>query len=384
MNPIVTAECARCLGCKKPSCVSACPAHTDIPSMIKAAKCGDYELAKQIVGHPFGGVCGYVCPHELQCKGACVLNAKGSPVCGGVVEKEIFDQGYYKLSRLGNALEGVTVAVVGGGVSGVTFAAKCYEQGASVTVFEQKELLHTLKSIPQFRLPKSVVENAANCFVGTDVQVKIQTVTEADVIELSKRFDVVYLAFGSTVSREIGVNGQELATDADTFLRGDAFGNVIVVGGGNTAMDCARLNAFRGGKSTILYRRSIADMPAFKTEIEQTEAMGVDFVCATAPVEVKKVDGQIVVTCADTIFDGRKSLRLGDERREYVCDVLVAAVGNFPSVYIGENKRLPIDEQGLVFGNVYGGGDAAGGSLVSTAVGHAKRAFGAVIKRFGR
>ena len=379
---ILLAECSKCLGCKKPICQAACPANTNVPKVIEAAKNGDYRQAMQIVGHPFGAVCGYVCPHELQCKGACVLNKKGTPVCGGIVEIQVFEQGYVP-QKIDNALHGVSLAVVGVGVSGITMAELCYSHGAAVTLFEADELLHTLKSIPDFRLPRTVIANAENSLSHTNVTVKKQFVTEQDIADLSQKFDAVYLSFGATVPRKLGVVGDDFATTADEFLRSNRFGNVIVVGGGNTAMDCARLNVKRGGKSTILYRRAIAQMPAYKKEIDAAMADGVNFVCASAPVSVQKDKNNLVVTYVNTVFDGRNSLSLGTDQQSATCDVLVSAVGNALSVTIG-GKRLSANENGLIFGNVYGGGDAIGGSLVATAVGNAKTAFAAILNRFGR
>ncbi len=379
----ISSQCGRCLGCAKAACSNACPVHVNIPAVMKLVAEGNFAQATKVVGHPFGGVCGFVCPHELQCQGHCVLGKRGMALCGGEAERYAFMQSPYKVALCGSCLQGVSVAVVGGGVSGVTFAVKCREQGADVTIFEQNTLLGTLYSIPQFRLPHSLVDDVCRCVTDAGIKVNYTFVDEELCQNLQKHFTVVYFATGITKGRSLGCQGEELALPSDVFLRGDYHGKVVVVGGGNTAMDCARLNARLGGSSLLLYRRSEADMPAFSKEISAAKEDGVNFSCNALPVKVERQGSGLIVTCANTISQGRGSLQVGDERFTIECDAVVAAVGGEPTVMLGGQKRVAV-EDGLAGGNVYAGGDVIGSSSVAEAVADALTAFSSVTQRFGR
>ena len=373
----ITTIAARCLNCGKPLCRLHCPANTDIPLFLSCLKNGDISQAIKAVGHPFGEVCGYVCPHDEQCRGNCVLGIRGQAVDIPACERDVFSEFPYKVIRLGNKLSGKRVAVVGGGVSGLTFAVKCYEEGASVTVYEAKGLLHTLYSLPQFRLPHQSLNKIVAEIVSSDICVINEYVTDKTIKYLQSSFDYVFLACGTTVSRKLGVQCEDCVTTADDFLRGDFVGNVIVVGGGNTAMDCARKNARSGGKTLICYRRKIADMPAYVKEVQAAEQDGVDIKTNLAPLSVvRRDDGKLVVTFAETVNDGRGKLTITDKTYEFVCDMLVSAVGNvLDKDTFAADGHISVDSNGKICGNLYGGGDAIGHSLVCEAVGDAKRAF---------
>ncbi|MGN1040559.1 MAG: FAD-dependent oxidoreductase [Candidatus Fimimonas sp.] len=378
-------ESNRCLHCKNPQCKQGCPVGYDIPAFLRQVSQNDFYGATKTVGHLFGEICGSVCPREKQCKGNCVLGKRNCAIDVGAVEREVFQNNCPVLSRQSNQLRGVKIAVVGGGVSGITFATQCYKAGAEVTVFERAQLLHTIKSIPSFRLPKQAISRIESAVKNSEIAVVKQNVSATDVENLQKTFHAVYLATGVSVANKMYVSGEELATQADDFLREDYFGNVIVVGGGNTAMDCARLNVFRGGKSTVAYRRSRADMPAFDSEVESALAENVQFLFNVAPLSVEKTGDKLTVTFAETVSEGRGKLTLTEKRVTLTCDKLVVATGNKfdVSVYPAE-RYVAVDEQNLVCGNLYAGGDAVGKSLVAQAVADGINAAQSVLKRFGK
>ena len=375
----------RCLQCKNPGCSAACPLGNDIPTIVRLVREGKFAMAVQVVGHPFGGVCGYVCPHENQCQGGCVLAKRGQAVPTGEAEATAFTNSPYVVARRDDKLAGRRVAVVGGGVSGITFAVKCYESGADVTVYESNMLLSTLYGIPEFRLPHRLLDDIVRSVEQSDIRVEHKYVCQADIAAMQNDNDIVYLAVGRTVCRALGVTGEEYATTADKFLHEAMLPrDVIVVGGGNTAMDCARLNARLGGKTMIAYRRAMADMPCYAKEVQAAADDGVMFETNLAPVIVdKQADGRLSVTFARTNSEGRGKLSVTDELHTFSCDCLVVAAGNMldGNVY-AQDKTVPVDNCGNVDGNLYAGGDCAGGSLVVEAVKAAICACNGVVERY--
>ena len=375
----------RCLQCKNPGCSAACPLGNDIPTIVRLVREGNFAMAVQVVGHPFGGVCGYVCPHESQCQGGCVLAKRGQAVPTGEAEATAFTNSPYVVARRDDKLAGRRVAVVGGGVSGITFAVKCYESGADVTVYESNMLLSTLYGIPEFRLPHRLLDDIVRSVEQSDIRVEHKYVCQADIAAMQNDNDIVYLAVGRTVCRALGVTGEEYATTADKFLHEAMLPrDVIVVGGGNTAMDCARLNARLGGKTMIAYRRAMADMPCYAKEVQAAADDGVMFETNLAPVMVdKQADGRLSVTFARTNSEGRGRLSVTDELHTFSCDCLVVAAGNMldGNVY-AQDKTVPVDNCGNVDGNLYAGGDCAGGSLVVEAVKAAICACNGVVERY--
>lgn len=385
MTEQTQAQLMRCLQCKKPGCSAACPLGNDIPTIVRLVREGKFAMAVQVVGHPFGGVCGYVCPHENQCQGGCVLAKRGQAVPTGEAEATAFTNSPYVVARRNDKLAGRRVAVVGGGVSGITFAVKCYESGADVTVYESNMLLSTLYGIPEFRLPHRLLDDIVRSVEQSDIRVEHKYVCQADIAAMQNDNDIVYLAVGRTVCRALGVTGEEYATTADKFLREAMLPrDVIVVGGGNTAMDCARLNARLGGKTMIAYRRAMADMPCYAKEVQAAADDGVMFETNLAPVMVdKQADGRLSVTFARTNSEGRGKLSVTDELHTFSCDCLVVAAGNMldGNVY-AQDKTVPVDNCGNVDGNLYAGGDCAGGSLVVEAVKAAICACNGVFERY--
>ena len=385
MTEQTQAQLMRCLQCKNPGCSAACPLGNDIPTIVRLVREGKFAMAVQVVGHPFGGVCGYVCPHENQCQGGCVLAKRGQAVPTGEAEATAFTNSPYVVSRRDDKLAGRRVAVVGGGVSGITFAVKCYESGADVTVYESNMLLSTLYGIPEFRLPHRLLDDIVRSVEQSDIRVEHKYVCQADIAAMQNDNDIVYLAVGRTVCRALGVTGEEYATTADKFLHEAMLPrDVIVVGGGNTAMDCARLNARLGGKTMIAYRRAMADMPCYAKEVQAAADDGVMFETNLAPVMVdKQADGRLSVTFARTNSEGRGKLSVTDELHTFSCDCLVVAAGNIldGNVY-AQDKTVPVDNCGNVDSNLYAGGDCAGGSLVVEAVKAAICAYNGVFERY--
>ena len=370
-------ESARCLRCSRPGCVSSCPVGNDIPSFLQLARQGDARGAVQLIGHPVGEICGYVCPHESQCQGGCVLARRGRPVLTGEVERRLFADNPYLVTVRGDAAANTSVAVVGGGVSGLTFAVKMYEQGADVTVFEKDELLSTLRLIPEFRLPRAAIDRVVDC-----VEDKFRFVRRRVDSELLRRiaddYDVVYLASGASRCYGLNIQGEDFATPYSDFLNkngaflngdGDLRGKkVIVIGGGNTAMDCARSARRLGARTAVAYRRRREDMPAFDKEVSAAVSEGAEFVYNVAPVSVSRVGHGLELTLAETECEGRGKLTVTERVRTEQCDVIVTALGStFDDSIVEGLDDLTGSEKFFI------GGDADGGKTVARAVADAMR-----------
>ena len=372
-------ESKRCIGCANPRCKNACPLGNDVPAFLKYVSIGEYNKAVELIGHPFGEICGYVCPHELHCQGGCVLGKTGQAVQMGAVERAVFQQYPYKVERKGNVANELKVAVVGGGVSGITFAVKMYEQGADVTLYEKDELLSTLKLIPNFRLPCESIARIEKELNGKFTIVK-KAVTSKDFTILQRDFDIVYLATGASVLYGLGMVGEELAIPYDKFLRSASHcSDVVVIGGGNTAMDCARLAKRSGGKVTIAYRRQREDMPAFNNEVDDAYSEQVQFVYNVAPVKLESHGDKLLLTLAKTASEGRGKLTVTDETTTILCDTVVSALGSkfdasiYGELQIGDDAKHPLS-------NVYVGGDAVGGKIVAKAVADAMQSARLVLE----
>ncbi len=385
MPEFLIQESNRCLHCKKPQCTQGCPVHYDIPAFLQCVKTENYQQATEIVGHLFGEICGYVCPVDKQCKGNCVLGKKNCAINVGKVERQVFAQHFPTLTRQSKELEGLNVVVVGGGVSGITFASQCYKWGANVTLFERKQLLHTVSSIPSFRLPKDAIARIVSAVENSGISVVKQDITENDVRKFQRTYDVVYIATGVSIPNKMCVSGEVYATQADDFLRGNTFGDVIVVGGGNTAMDCARLNVRNGGKTVVAYRRTRNDMPAFDSEVESALAENVQFMFNMAPVSVEKTANKLAVTFAETVSEGRGKLTLTEKHETLLCDYVVVATGSkYDAAVYPAERYIFVDGENRVSGNLLAGGDAVGKNLVAQAVADGLNAAQTVLKSFAK
>ncbi len=346
-----------------------CPIGNDIPQLLRLIAQKNWEKAVSLVGHPFGEICGYVCPREQHCQGGCVLSRRNNAIAIGDIERYAFSLYKYKAERQSDAAVGCKVAVIGGGVAGLTFAVKMYEQGADIVLYEQNELLSTLKLIPEFRLPRSAIESVEQAVDGKFPIVK-QRVDAQKLCFLAETCDAVFVSTGTTVEYGLGIDGEELSTPYSVFLsrQADAIckgGRIAVIGGGNTAMDCARLAKRFGADVTVYYRRAREDMPAFDAEVSDAEKEGVKFCFNVTPVKLQQTN-DLELVLAKTISQGRGKLIVGDETFSVSCDETVSAIGaHF------DNSIMEMAEKTDMLhptNNIFMGGDAAGGKTVAQAV----------------
>lgn len=309
---IAVDEANRCLNCKNKPCISGCPVNIEIPDFIDHIKKGDFEGAYQVISKSSSlpAVCGRVCPQESQCESKCTLGIKFESVGIGRLERFVADWHNENAKELPKKSEfnGHKVAVVGSGPSGLTCAGDLAKKGYKVTVFEA---LHTaggvlVYGIPEFRLPKAIVAKEVETLkaLGVDIETNVvigKTLTVDELFE--DGFEAVFIGSGAGLPKFMGIEGEGLkgVYSANEFLtrsnlmkayRDDSAtpimkgGRVAVVGGGNVAMDAARTALRLGAEVSIVYRRSMEELPARREEVEHAMEEGIDFKLLHNPVRI--------------------------------------------------------------------------------------------------
>ncbi|MDE5976078.1 MAG: NADPH-dependent glutamate synthase, partial [Muribaculaceae bacterium] len=308
-------EASRCLNCKKPRCVESCPVHVDIPGFISKVAAGDFRDAALVIANDSSlpSVCGRVCPQESQCEGSCVLGIKSEPVAIGKLERFVGDWAIENPEAIPEAKierNGKKVAVIGSGPAGLACASDLSKLGYDVTIFEA---LHEyggvlVYGIPEFRLPKErivakEVENVMKLGVHFEKDVIVgHTMTVDDLLD-NQGFDAVFVGSGAGLPRFMGIEGENLngvfsaneyLTRANLMHAYDSHYDtpiyqgrrVVVVGGGNVAMDAVRTAKRLGADAVIVYRRSEAELPARVEEVHHAKQEGIEFRMLTNPVRV--------------------------------------------------------------------------------------------------
>ena len=430
---IAVEEANRCLNCKNRPCVNGCPVNIEIPDFISRIKEQDFEGAYQVISRSSSlpAVCGRVCPQESQCECHCTLGIKFEPVGIGRLERFVADwhNAHAEAPAQKPAPNGHKVAVVGSGPSGLTCAGDLAKKGYAVTVYEA---LHTaggvlVYGIPEFRLPKSIVAKEVESLkeLGVDVETNVvigKTLTIDELFE--DGFEAVFIGSGAGLPKFMGIDGEGLKgvysanefltrsnlmkayrDDADTpIMKG---GKVIVVGGGNVAMDAARTPLRLGGDVTVVYRRSMEELPARKEEVEHAMEEGIEFKLLHNPTRILGYENPDdprdpkngCVTAVECI---RMELGEPDEKgrrrpvevpgSEHIleADCVIMALGTSPNPLI-KNTTAGLDTQkwgGIVVEEetgrtsregVYAGGDAVtGAATVILAMGAGKTAAKAI------
>lgn len=419
-------EAKRCLNCKTRPCVSGCPVEIAIPDFIARVALGDFDGAYDVIAQysSLPAVCGRVCPQEKQCERECVRGKKGEPVAIGRLERFVAD---HHNANSDSALQrpeanGLRVAVVGSGPSGLSCAGELARRGYSVTVFEALHVAGGVMvyGIPEFRLPKAIVAREIESLGALGVEIRTDSVIGRlfSVDELfGQGYSAVYIASGAGLPRFMGIEGENAkgVYSANEFLtrinlmkayREDSATPVMhakrvaVVGGGNVAMDAARCALRLGAEKVyIVYRRSEAEMTARREESEHAAEEGVEFRMLVNPVRIFKdekgfVSGMecIKMELGEPDASGRRS-PVPVEGSEFTLDVdcVVMSIGTSPNPLIkSTTEGLETDRRGCIVVDgdgltaremVYAGGDAVTGSAtVILAMGAGKRAARAIDK----
>lgn len=418
-------EASRCLHCKNPRCVSACPVGVKIPDFIAMVAAGDFAGAALKIAEDSSlpAICGRVCPQETQCEGSCVLGVKGEPVAIGKLERFVAD---HSRENGGIAVEkapanGHKVAVVGSGPAGLACACDLAKAGYDVTIFEA---LHRPGGvleygIPEFRLPKDKVvaaeiEAVRKLGVRIETNVIVGRTVTVDSLMDNEGFEAVFIGSGAGLPKFMGIPGENLngVFSANEFLtrnnlmkayRDDymtpihAGKRVVVVGGGNVAMDAARTALRLGADTTIVYRRTENELPARREEVHHAKEEGVKFAMLTNPVEVLSDEKGWVraVKCirmelGEPDESGRRSpVPVAGSEFEIETDTVIMSLGTSPNPLIArttsglETTRrgcLVADEAGVTTrAGVFAGGDAVtGAATVILAMGAGRKAASAI------
>ncbi|AKB85856.1 NADPH-dependent glutamate synthase [Methanococcoides methylutens] len=413
-------EAERCLECKKPKCVEGCPVNIDIPGFISSMKEGKFGEAIDVIKrtNTLPAVCGRVCPQEEQCEQLCILGKKSEPISIGRLERFCADREREAGVKDPVVAEptGKKVAIVGTGPAGLTAASDLAKAGHSVTMFEA---LHEaggvlIYGIPEFRLPKAIVKEEVEYIIKLGAELKVDYVIGRikTLDQLEDEFDAVFLGTGAGLPKFMGIEGENLngVYSANEFLtrvnlmkayrfpeydtpikRGS---NVIVVGGGNVAMDAAR-SALRLGADevSIVYRRSDDELPARREEIEHAKEEGIVFRLLANPVRILEGENMTVngVECIKMELgepdDSGRRRPVAVEGSEHVvdADIVIMAIGTSPNPIIFDgSKGLEVTPWGTIVVNEAGmtslegvcaGGDAVtGAATVISAMGAGKQA----------
>ncbi len=419
------AEAARCIGCKNAKCIEGCPVSIDIPGFIAHIKTGDIEGAyKELSAYTsLPGVCGRVCPQETQCEGKCIRGVKGDPVSIGKLERFVADtaaaEGY--TANEPAAPNGHKIAVIGTGPAGIACASQLANMGCDVTMFEA---LHqpggVLRyGIPEFRLPKQRVvakeiENIQK--LGVKIRTNVIVGKSITVDELMEEgYEAIFIGSGAGLPKFMGIPGEnangvfsanEYLTrnnlmsayreEYDTPIIGGK--KVVVVGGGNVAMDAARTALRLGAEVHIVYRRSEEELPARVEEVHHAKEEGIIFDLLTNPVKILEdengwVQGIEVVRMelGEPDESGRRSPHAVEGSNFTIeCDTVIMSLGTSPNPLISSTteglevnrwKCLIADEQTgkTTKEAVYAGGDAVtGAATVILAMGAGKNAAKAI------
>ena len=417
-------EASRCLNCKNPRCIAACPVGIQIPQFIEALREGNIQSAAEIISRDSSlpSICGRVCPQETQCEGSCILGIKGESVAIGKLERFVGDW------RLNNpqpttipASNGKKVAVIGSGPAGLACASDLAKLGYEVTVFEA---LHEVGGvlvygIPEFRLPKTNVvakeiESVRSLGVKFETDVIVGRTVTIDSLMDDEGFDAVFIGSGAGLPRFMGIEGENLngVLSANEFLtRANLMRaydeqydtpiyvgkSVVVVGGGNVAMDAVRTAKRLGAEATIVYRRSEAELPARVEEVHHAKEEGIEFRMLTNPTRILGDENGWVkgINClkmelGEPDASGRRSpIEVAGSDFEIECDVVIMALGTSPNPLIASTtEALETSRRGCIIADedgrtsrkgVFAGGDTVtGAATVILAMGAGRKAAKAI------
>ncbi len=418
-------EASRCLQCVKPQCVSGCPVEVPIPEFIECIREKKYAEGISTIKskNALPAVCGRVCPQEEQCQVKCVLGKIGEPVSIGRLERYLADWEHDHGFQLPEKAKptGKKVAIVGAGPAGLTAAADLVKLGHEITMFEALHLPGgvLIYGIPEFRLPKAIVRNEVDYIqkLGVDLRLgnlvgRIHTIPEL----MKSGYEAVFIGSGAGLPMFMGLPGQNLGGiySANEFLirvnlmKGYNFPeydtplrlgkHVVVIGGGNVAMDCARCSMRLGADVCLLYRRSREELPARQEEIENAEEEGLVCKFLAAPLRfigdekgwVKAMECQAMELGPPDASGRRRPIPIKGSEFTMEVDTVIIAIGQTPNPIIqrttdgllADPKRgtITVDENGKTsLEGVYAGGDVAtGAATVISAMGMGKTAAKAI------
>lgn len=403
-----------CLNCKvKPCSQKGCPINTNIPEFINEVKNENYQKAYDILqeNNICSYICSLVCPQEEQCEGSCVRGIKSTPVHIGLLEKNVNEwaiENNYEYTITTKESNGKKVAIVGSGPAGISCATELLKEGFSVDIYEKDSIPGGILvyGIPDFRLDKNIVSNLIEKIktLGANFITNKELGVDFSIEELSSKYDAVFLGVGATKSTTYNLSDKELKNvyKSDDFLKAynenkfiKDLGTVVVIGGGNVAMDSARAAVKMGAeKVKILYRRDRAHMPAREVELDEALDDGVEFKELVRVISANDSNGKIgSVNCIETeIVDGKAVDKSNGAEYKEEANTVVFAIGLKPNKNLVESQNIKLDDWGYVLidedgktnlNNVYAGGDVTESkATVCRALAGGKKAAQGIIKKF--
>ena len=384
-----------CLNCKiKPCSNKGCPLNNNIPEFISFVKDKDYKNAYKTLSRTtvLPGVCGLICPHQKQCQSACVRGIKGAPVQIGDLEAFVFEKAQEEGYSLKDFVDIKTlehprqIAIIGGGPAGLTAAAFLKIAGLDVTIFEKYDYLGGLLShgIPDFRLPRETINTTIQNILDLGIKVKYNQELGKNLAlkDLEEDYDAIFLAFGANKSTKMNVKGEELngVFGGNELLEFNTHPDyskktVIVCGGGNVAMDCARTVKKLGAKNVkVVYRRAREQMPAEDKEIECAINEGIEFLFQNNISEIKgekEVNSVELIKTELVKKDGDSRLspvNIPNSNYEIKADYVIMALGSTTDDFV-KSLNLELDKWGTIKidenhrtsnPKIYAGGELAG------------------------
>lgn len=380
-----------CIGCKNPFCSAACPLNNDIAGFISLIKEDKLKEAYELLCETtvLQSICGRICPHTKQCQGKCIRGFKGEPVSIGTMEYTLGDlaiKNNWDIPTTNDERK-EKIAIIGSGPAGLTCAAFLRKKGYQVTIYEKHNYLGGLlrHGIPEFRLPKSILDEAINKIISLGIEVKLNTELGKDVTlsELENIYDAIFIGIGANQSSKMNIPGEELngVYGGNELLEQNNHPNyegkeVVVSGGGNVAMDVARTIKKLGAKKvTVIYRRSENEMPAETKEIAEAKEEGIEFLLQTNILEIKGQDKVEELECIKTeLIQKEGETRLSPVNIEgsnftIKADYIMMAVGSHPEEEITNNLNINLDKKGRIEVNennqtsnekIFAGGDISG------------------------
>lgn len=396
-------EANRCLQCINPRCVKGCPVNIMIPEFIKEIKEGNLDKAYEVIlkSSSLPAVCGRVCPQEKQCEAMCIKGLKGDAISIGSLERYVADHAILNGIHSTQDLKkiGKKVAIVGSGPAGLTCAGELAKAGVDVTIYE---VLHKAGGvltygIPEFRLPKAIVEKEVESLksLGVKILCDVPVGNAITISDLQKEYDAVFLGTGAGLPKFMGIlgeDGNQVFSANEILTRINLMGSykddaktpikkakkAYVIGGGNVAMDAVRSLKRLGVDAHIMYRRSLEEIPARKMEVEHAMEEGIVFDLLKNPTRIivdenNNVTGMEVVNMVlgEADSDGRRSV-LEEEGSNHIleCDMVVMALGTNPNHEALKTSDISLSDRGLIvvdgtktsLDQVYAGGDAVTGA----------------------
>lgn len=342
-------EAARCLKCKSPKCQKGCPIETFIPEVIRLFEENKIHEAGKLLfdNNPLSAITAIVCPHEDQCKGNCIRGIKGEPIDFPKIERYVSEKYLEELTIEREPDNHKNIAIVGSGPAGITAAILLAQKGYRVTIFELRDRIGGVLTygIPEFRLPRRIVEHLEAKLIQLGVRIKPNTLV-GPVITLDKLltdgYSAIFIGTGVWSPKTLNIKGETLGHSfyAIDYLKNPSVYNlgkrVCVIGAGNVAMDAARTAKYYGSEEVIVcYRRDFEDMTATKHEIKEAQEEGVQFDLYKSPIEIVEEGVVFISTRKITKEDGSISLETIPGTEElFPCDNVIIAVSQIPQRHI--------------------------------------------------